>query len=271
MTKGGALASSVFGRRGLSASARRAAAVLLASSSLLVAARASAQGVDEYGAYGPRRTDRGESPQNVAVEFRVGRYVPSIDGEFSNATPYQTMFGDDNRYSVGLEVDWQALRIPFLGTFGPGIGIAYTKITAQGFLTQQFPQRSSEDTTLTLFPGYVVGVLRADYIARNTPIPLVPYAKLGFGASTWSVGNGGGTAQVGNVIGRGISYGPVFALGGMLLLDAFDSDAAMEMDQDTGVNNSYFMLEWYVSDLGVGTNQMHVGTNTWVLGLAFEI
>jgi len=241
------------------------------AAALLAAGAARAQGVDEFGTYGrPRDRNRGESPQHVAVELRVGRYVPSVDTEFTNATPYQTMFGDGNRYSVGLEIDWQALRVPLLGTLGVGFGLEYTKSSAQSFLAHDYPQRSEEDTTLTLFPAYVVAVLRADFFARSTPIPLVPYAKLGVGASTWSVGNGGGTASVGSLEGRGLSYGPQFALGGMLLLDAFDQDAAKAMDQDTGVNNSYFFVEWYVSKLGLG-NQMHVGTNTWVLGLAFEI
>jgi hypothetical protein len=212
----------------------------------------------------------------VAVEFRVGRYIPAIDSEFDGqATPYQTMFGTDNRYSVGLEVDWQALRIPFLGTLGPGFAFQYTKHTATGFLTsslgQQSPVRAGEDTSLVIFPMYAVAVLRADYLARETPIPLVPYAKLGIGAAIWSASGGGGTANVQGASGSGLSYGPQFALGGMLLLDAFDGKAAKDIDQNIGVNSSYFFLEWYVSHLGIGADQMRVGTNTWMLGLAMEI
>jgi hypothetical protein len=240
-----------------------------------LAASSHAQGVDEFGRYGPPKA-RTESPQNVAVELRVGRYIPAIDSEFDGqATPYQDMFGTDNRYSVGLEVDWQALRIPLIGTLGPGIGLQYTKSTASGFVTsslgQPSPTRSGEDTSLVIFPMYAVAVLRADYFARETPLPLVPYAKLGVGAAIWSINGGDGTANVQGTSGSGLSYGPQFALGGMLLLDAFDQTAAKEMDQNTGVNNSYFFLEWYVSHLGIANDQMRVGTNTWVLGLALEI
>lgn len=255
---------------------KRLLSVLYASSLLGAAANAHAQGVDEFGRYGSPRTSA-ESSQNVAVEIRVGRYVPSIDSEFDGrATPYQEMFGTDNRYSIGLEVDWQALRIPFVGTFGPGFSFGYTKMTASGFKTSTVglgtpPEPAPEDTSIIIFPAYAVAVLRADYLARETPIPIVPYAKLGVGAALWSVKNGGGTATADGVSGNGLSYGPQFALGGMLLLDAFDPKAAKDMDQNTGVNNSYFFLEWYVSHLGVGSNQMNVGTNTWVLGLAVEI
>jgi hypothetical protein len=118
---------------------------------------------------------------------------------------------------------------------------------------------------------YAVAVLRADYLARETNIPIVPYAKLGLGAAIWKISNGGGIANANGSAGSGLSYGPQFALGGMLLLDFFDRGAAQEMDQNTGVNNSYFFVEWYVSKLGIGGDQMHVGTNTWVLGLALEI
>jgi hypothetical protein len=244
---------------------------------LFAASAARAQGVDEFGWYGPPKS-RAESPQHFAGELRIGRYVPSIDEEFDGrATPYREMFGTDNRYSIGLEVDWQVLRIPFLGTLGPGFGLEYTKSTAPGFVTStvgvpgQAPQPAGEDTSLVIFPMYAVAVLRADYFARETPIPVVPYAKLGLGAAIWSISNGGGRANVNGSTGSGLSYGPQFALGGMLLLDSFDRNAAMEMDANTGVNNSYFFLEWYVSKLGIGSDQMHVGTNTWVLGLALEI
>ena len=104
-------------------------ALLGLTAALVAAGTARAQGVDEFGVYG-RSHERGtqvESPQNVAVELRFGRYVPNIDNEFTNATPYKTLFGTDNRYAVGFEVDWQALRIPFLGTLGVGGRIVPTR------------------------------------------------------------------------------------------------------------------------------------------------
>ncbi len=114
---------------------------------------------------------------------------------------------------------------------------------------------------------YLVGVLRVDVLARETPVPLVPYAKAGFGYALWWAGDGDGTAHDDNgVIGRGHSFGFQYALGGMLLLDAFDRASAVEIDSNTGVNNTYFFLEWYNSFLGQSGDQMQVGTNTWMLG-----
>lgn len=232
--------------------------------------RTRAQDVDDLGSL--RKSERGrpvESPQHAALEFRVGRYVPDVDSEFDSATPYETTFGSNNRYSVGVEVDWQLWRIPYVGTLGPGLGLQYTKMSAASFITAT-GARAGEDTNLIIFPLYLSAVLRADYIARETPIPIVPYVKLGLGAGLWQVTNGGGTANANGVKGTGISYGPQFALGGMFLLDVLDQDSAKSLDNEIGINNSYFFMEWYVSRLGAG-DQMEVGTNTWVLGLAFDL
>jgi hypothetical protein len=252
-----------------------AALCLAAGFAVLAPSRsARAQDVDDLGAYG-RPYERGrqiESAQHLAVELRFGRYIPNIDNEFETATPYETMFGNGNRYAVGLEVDWQAFRIPYVGTFGIGGAFQYTKSKANSF-EKNTDLRSGETTALTLFPLYAVAVLRADYLARETPIPLVGYVKAGVGAGIWTVSNGVGTARVGDVVGSGISYGPQGAIGGMLLLDPFDPSAAMQLDESTGINNSYLFIEWYVSQLnGFGSSHtMQVGTNTWFLGLAFEM
>jgi len=248
-------------------------AALVASS--LVTSFASAQEqLSDYRYYSMRDRKVPESPQNVAFEFRIGRYVPNVDSEFDvQPGPYEYMFGNDSRYSFGVEVDYQALRIPYIGTLGPGFGVAYTKSNAMAFETDSGnTKRSAEKTSLAIFPMYAVAVHRADYIARETPIPIVPYFKLGLGFAFWTISVGDRTAEVAGEKGKGLSYGPQFALGGMFLLDAIDRSAANELDGNTGVNNSYFFAEWYVSQLdGFGGDHMNVGANTWVLGLAMEM
>src|SRR5690606_25575155 len=137
---------------------------------------------DELGAYNRRHAPY-ESPQTVAFELRFGRYVPDAD-EGVEGTPFADVFGGSSRYYGGLELSWQALRIPYVGTFGPGFGIGYTRATAKALL-ESGEGRSSQPTSLTIIPMYVVGVLRADELSRRTPVPLVPYAKLGVGYAIW--------------------------------------------------------------------------------------
>jgi hypothetical protein len=223
---------------------------------------------DELGRY-DRRQRLTESPQEVAVEFRFGRYVPNAD-EGVNGTPYADTFGTDNRYYGGLELDWQLLRIPYLGTLGPGFGIGYTKASAKALTETGLV--SGQPTALQILPMYLVGVLRADVIPKETAIPLVPYAKAGLGFAFWRASDADDSARVNGVVGRGHSYGPQFALGCMLLMDVFDPSDARTADANIGLNHSYLFGEWFVSKLdGFGSgDQLQVGTNTWTVGLAFE-
>jgi hypothetical protein len=236
------------------------------------ATAAHAQGVDEFGAYG-QAAEPPESPQDVALEVRFGPYLPDVDDEFSNgAAPFDTLFGDTNRYLIGLEVDWQALRIPHVGTLGPGFGIGYTTMDGQT-RNQSGALSDAQETSLNILPMYLAAVLRVDVLARKTPVPLVPYGKLGLGAAMWWTSDGIDTSRVGGTVGRDTSWGYQYALGAMLLLDVFDDESALELDSTLGVNSSYLFFELYGSDLD-GFNsgdQMQVGTHTWFTGLAFEI
>ena len=235
---------------------------------------ANAQGVDEFGPYGGlERLGQAESPQYMAFEARFGRYLPEVDKEFGGAaTPFRDTFGKKNRYLMGIELDWHALRIPRFGILGPGVGAGYTRARAKALLDDGTGNRSSQDTSLAILPFYLVGVLRVDVLARETPIPLVPCVKAGLGYALWRVDDAGSRARdASGTKGEGRSYGLQYALGGMLLLDALDPEAAIEMDNTTGVNNSYFFVEWYFSNLDCfGGDCMQVGANTWMLGLALE-
>ena len=232
---------------------------------------AAAQGTDEFGAYGERDTTHGESPQNGLVEARFGPYTPRVDHGLSG-TPFKDTFGTTKRYMFGLEADWQVVRIPHLGTLGPGLGWGYTRATGFARLTAQPGTLSGEQTALSVMPFYLVGVLRADVLMRDFGVPLVPYAKLGLGYALWWASDGGTTSRQNGVLGKGISYGPQYALGGMFLLDVLDQQTARDADNSLGINNSYFFAEWYGSELDAfgSKNRMNVGANTWVLGLAVE-
>ncbi|MCL2823473.1 MAG: MXAN_2562 family outer membrane beta-barrel protein [Polyangiaceae bacterium] len=216
-----------------------------------------------------------QTEQSWALEFRLGPYSPKIDDEFGGSGPYEEVFGGGRRWFVGLEVDYQALRIPYIGTLGPGFGVSYTKMSANAKLAGQ-DEDSAETTSLWIMPMYVAAVLRVDVFADKLGIPLVPYVKGGLGYALWKASNGLGTSVYGEgddeVVGKGRTYGWHFAPGLMLQLDVFDQHAARQLDNSVGVNHSYFFLEWMMSGLdGFGADdQMRVGTTTWVMGLAFE-
>lgn len=214
----------------------------------------------------------------VAVEFRFGAYRPQVDSAFANATPYADVFGDKKRFMIGGEVDWQAIHIPHIGSVGLGGMFGYTKAsgTAQFSNPAAHPgEVSGEDTSLSLWLLSVLAVVRIDVLARETWIPIVPYGKVGPAMGLWSTSNGLGTSVASDgTVGRGRTNGMFYAVGGMFLLDIFDRQAAKTFAVEQGVKHTYFFAEYSIADLrglGQSGNVMHVGDNTWTLGLSFEL
>jgi hypothetical protein len=192
-----------------------------------------------------------------------------VDDEVTG-TPFADVFGGKNRYLLGIELDWQALRIPYFGSFGPAAGIGYTAISAGAPFTES-EGRSEQKTRLKIMPMYAVGVLRIDVLAKETVVPLAAYAKGGVGYGLWWAMGENKIERYQGEIGKGVSYGYNFSLGAMLLLDSLDRRGAVEMDSITGINNAYLFLEYYLSNLnGFGGDRMNIGTDTWMLGLALE-
>ncbi|HKY37900.1 MAG TPA: MXAN_2562 family outer membrane beta-barrel protein [Polyangiaceae bacterium] len=233
---------------------------------------AQAQGVDEFGAYGKgKRGQQSESSQDAAVELRFGRYQPEVDSKLGS-TPFQTSFGNDKRFLFGFEADWQLIRIPHFGTIGPGFGWGLTKFGAKARFTN-IEGTSDTETRIWIMPMHLVGVVRADVISRDFGVPLVPYAKLGFGYGLWWSSDGEKSAKVDGVSGKGASYGLTYALGGMFLLDILDEDDAASADGLTGINNSYLFAEWYRPQLdGFGSaTVLDIGSSSWLVGVAMEM
>jgi hypothetical protein len=250
---------------------------LLTGALLLLLTTSAVAQEAQYGATGRRRQPK-ESGQEALLELRFGRYIPKVD-EQVDGSPFETTFGNDNRYMFGIEVDWQLIRIPMFGTISPGVAWGYTRASANAPLLVPDPDnpkaRSKEVTTLNIMPFYLMGVVRADVFTREFGIPLVPYAKLGLGHAIWWSRVGDRISrdpETGKTQARGASSGWQYALGLMLHLDPIDPQSAAIADASIGLNNSYAFLEWYVSDLdGFGaSDKMQVGTNTWAVGLATE-
>ncbi|APS00594.1 MXAN_2562 family outer membrane beta-barrel protein [Pajaroellobacter abortibovis] len=218
-----------------------------------------------------------ESPQNFAFEMRASLYQPDIDTEPSlgGRRPYEDMFGSTPRFLLGMEFDWQALRIPYIGTLGPGIEIACTVFEAESFQGGA-GTRSGDNNSLWVIPGYLDAVFRVDVFPRNLGVPFVPYAKGGFGWGIWWVTNEYGIAEYKNgqrvEKGQGYSLGFHVAAGLTFQLDILDPSAARSLDEWTGINHIYLFGEFTKSVLnGLGEgDSLRLGSNMWTAGLTFE-
>jgi hypothetical protein len=222
---------------------------------------------------GTKETQRPyHSAQNFALELRFSPYWPQVDDDsaLGGKKPYESTFGTSPRFLIGAEFDWQTLRIPRVGTIGPGLGVGYVNVSRS---VQTVSGRASgDDTSLSIYPMWAVAVLRADAFYRDLGFPLIPYGKAGIGVARWNASKSGSTSQNGGASGKGTSWGTNLAVGVSLPLDVFDSGASRNMDNITGINTTsiFFEAYWLTLD-GLGQkNALHVGTNTWSMGLAFE-
>ena len=212
------------------------------------------------------------SAQNFALEIRLSPYRPQVDEETSlgGSRPLAGTFGTKGRFFIGVELDWQTIRIPHFGTIGPGVGIGYVSMSTT--VDTVSGRTSADETSLSIYPIWAVGVARADVLWREFGIPFVPYGKAGLAVAPWRASNSTGTSNEGGVNGKGTSWGTDFALGMSFALDALDPGASRNMDNSTGINNTYVYFEayWLQLDGIAQKNALHVGTNTWSMGLAFE-
>ena len=257
--------------------------VVAALATAAVSVTAQTARADEASGVLDSRHGRYETKQRFALELRFSSYVPRIDEapELAGKRPYESTFGTMPRVMVAFEFDWQLLRIPHLGTLGPGVSAGYTSMSDKARAAADPSVVSGEDTSLDIFPMYGVVVLRADVLSRELQIPLVPYVKGGIGYALWRAYNDGGTSSVlanpadssSKVSGKGHTWGTHVAAGIALHLNPFDNAAAVNLDNNTGINHTYFFAEYMLSQLtGLGqTNALYVGANTWTLGLTFEM
>jgi hypothetical protein len=218
-----------------------------------------------------------ESPQHFAIEVRFSPFTPAVDSDpaLQGNTPYASVFGTSAHLLLAAEFDWQAARIPHVGTIGPGLGVGYATVSgnAKFAVAHNNTTDSGEQTTLDIFPFYAVGVLRADVLWRELHVPLVPYAKLGFAMALWRASNTLGTSNFQGVSGTGHTFGTQFALGLGLNLNVFDEYSARNFDESMGVNGTYLFAEWTRADLtGLWAQRdaLRVGGTYWTFGLAFE-
>jgi hypothetical protein len=219
----------------------------------------------------------GSSSRSMAVEFRVGPYLPNVDSGLSGgATPHRNTFGDSSRMLYQLEVDYDLLQT--FGTMAVGVGIGYFTESAKAFAAAadgtSNGTRSADDTSLRLIPISLVAVYRMDLLALRWHVPLVPYVKAGLNYTFWKVtdGNGDVAALTQGGQGAGGTLGWQATAGIALQLDGLDAGAMRELDSESGLNHVYAFWDYShidASGLGMG-HRLHVGDDTWSAGLLVE-
>jgi hypothetical protein len=132
---------------------------------------------------------------------------------------------------------------------------------------------SADKSTLTVVPVSLSAVYRFDYYLERDGFPIVPHAKLGLDWAYWQITDGNGEiARAAGGRARGGTLGWHAAIGVALVLDFLDPVAARDFDVEMGVNHTALVFEYGHADIsGLGrSDRLHLGDDTWTLGLLFE-
>ena len=194
------------------------------------------------------------SPENFTLELRIGTFQPPISS-------LNTRFNGDLGPAIGLQFDWQALRIPYVGALGVGAGFTWVEWTG-GRATG-----NDEDTVgMSLTTLRAVAVLRVDVLARELDIPLVLTGRFGVDTGYWATSTQDSDRQSADGWTAGLHWSAQAALE----LDFLEPRAARRLDDDWGINHTYVFGEVYGSHLGMFSDRMlPLGQISWAAGLGF--
>jgi len=199
--------------------------------------------------------EEGWSPEGFLLSFGVGAYRPDPGSQaFSQTYP------SGNGPILLGEFDFFLYRIPFLGPIGIGIagGWASYKGTACVLLNNACDptQPTTDSAKFTLFPLNAMFVLRIDALARKTPVPFVFSGKVGYNSVFFKEEVGAGSAS-------GRSHGFGWAVQLALELNFINERRANALDEDWGINSSFFFFELGGSD---ANNRAPVGDKFYFTG-----
>jgi len=179
----------------------------------------------------------GWSPEGYLLSLGIGAYRPDPGNPV-----FDSFYPGDNGPIILVEFDFYLYRIPFLGPIG--IGVAGGWAGYKGFkcikdtVTPDGCTPTTESTKFSLFPLNVMAVLRIDALARKTSVPFVFTGKAGFNSAFFNETDAGSHR----------SHGFGWAAQIALELNFINERRANALDEDWGINSSFFFFELAGSD-----------------------
>lgn len=191
------------------------------------------------------------SPRHYQFSLRTGAYTPNVDEEpglvANGVTPYKDIFGADTNLLWRAQVD-----VDFFTAFGRaslGVSGGYWQASGKGRYAADPTAVSAQDVSLDLVPITPWLTYRADFLWERMGVPILPYARIGYGFAYWESKKGGDTSKFGSDTGSGWARGLEWSAGVSLVLDALEPDKAAALDQDFGINSTsvfvaYDGMQW---------------------------
>ena len=199
-------------------------------------------------------TQEGWSPEGYLLSFGVGAYRPDPGSD-----AFDVVYPSGNGPILLGEFDFFLYRIPFLGPIGIGVAGGWANYKGTGCLAGGTPgicTPTSDAAKFTLFPINAMFVLRIDALARKTPVPFVFTGKVGYNTVFFKETVGASKSQ-------GRSHGFGWGVQIALELNFINERRANALDEDWGINSSFFFFELAGSD---ANNRAPVGDKFYFTG-----
>jgi hypothetical protein len=227
-----------------------ASALVLITAVALLPDRVSAEAIG-------RPAKEGWTPEGYLLSFGVGAYRPDP----GDPVAFDPIYPDDNGPLILVEFDFYLYRIPFIGPIGLGLAGGWAGYKGFACESAELPAcvPSTQQAKLNIFPLNVMAVLRIDALARETPVPFVFTGKVGFNSVFHNE----------NIGDSGRSHGFGWAAQIALELNFINERRANALDEDWGINSSFFFFELAGSDTN---SRASMGDNLYFtggLGLTF--
>jgi len=184
-------------------------------------------------------TQEGWSPEGYLLSFGVGAYRPDPGSQ-----EFDDVYPSGNGPILLGEFDFFLYRIPFLGPIGIGVAGGWASYKGTGCTGDRVTEGcgpSTESAKFSLFPINAMFVLRIDALARKTPVPFVFSGKVGYNSVFFKDTVGGSKSQ-------GRSHGFGWGVQIALELNFINERRANALDEDWGINSSFFFFELAGSD-----------------------
>lgn len=208
-----------------------------------------------------------QSPQHFWLDVRTGPYQPGIDSEPGlSGSPYKDMFG--NKHPLLTRVECGVDVFGSFGRLGLGVAAAYWGVNGKGRYPNDGDKVAEDAVSLTLWPVSPVLNYRFDLFWQRWNVPLIPYAKVGYGLAHWSSRVSGKVPEVGGNKAQGFAHGFEWAAGLQVALNFLDPSTAAAFDQQVGVNLSAIYVE-VLGNHWKGAHGLELGGTSWGAGLHF--
>jgi hypothetical protein len=196
----------------------------------------------------------GWSPEGYLLSLGIGSYRPN-----PGDPAFDLVYPGDNGPLLLPEFDFFLYRIPFVGPIGIGVAGGWAAYGGAACLATSAPgtcEPSGDNAKFSLFPINAMVVVRLDALARETPVPFVLTGKVGYNSVFFKETVGGDKST-------GRSHGFGWAVQLALELNFINQRRANALDEDWGINSSFFFFELAGSD---ANNRAPVGDKLYFTG-----